>query len=473
MAWRRARAPHRASPFPLPFFSRARALWHHARPMIETATRGPERASRGSGLAEKLRRAFSIRRNLRLLLVPPEGHLRPLDGLRALSILWVIVFHAGWYAAPFIPIPTYVALLGSPWMLPVWRGDFGVDVFFVLSGFLIAGMLVDERESAGRIHFGLFYVRRLLRLWPALGVAVLLDVLLIGDNSSMVWANLLYVSNFIPILRAAMGWTWSLAIEEQFYLVCPWIVGALAPLRDRPRLRTTLIVAAALALCGVGAWIVFKRRFRAIDAEIVVNRDFRRWARAYDHLYVKPWMRAGPLLMGVAAAYLYRARGVMSALSRARVAPVIGLLVAVVVAGVSMHWPIVVGARRWIEITYLATYRTLFGAAIAYLLLLSVSEHPMGRAIGRALSSRVLYPIGQLAYAAYLLNPIVSLVVHRAFAPLVWMGKAPVMGLFLPLDLIGTLIAAATLHLLVERPFMELRPRAAPAREPLGEPRTT
>lgn len=409
-------------------------------------------------MEERLRRAFSLRRNLQLLFVPPEGHLRPLDGLRALSILWVVVFHTAWYAGPFIPVPTYASMVFSEWMVPVWRGDFGVDVFFVLSGFLIAGMLVDERERTGGLRLGLFYVRRLLRLWPALGVACFFEVLVVGDNSSMLWANLLYVSNFIPILRAAMGWTWSLAIEEQFYMVCPWLVRGLAPVRDRRRLA--VIAAITVLLSGVAAWVVVRGRFHAVDAEIVVNRDLQRWARGFDHLYVKPWMRAGALLMGVGAAYVYRARAAMEALARARALPVIGLALALAVAAVSVHWPLVVGAPRPVEVAYLALFRTTFGAATAYVLLLAVSQHPLGRALGRVLSSRALYPFGQLAYSAYLLNPIVATLVHRQLAPLVWLGKASPMTAFLAADLVATFVAAAVLHLLIERPFMELRPKA-------------
>lgn len=426
--------------------------------MSSPPDREPDRDARTAPLGERLGDAFSLRRNARRLFAPPESHLRPLDGLRALSILWVVVFHTGWYTAPHIPVPIYARLILSPWMLPVWRGDFGVDIFFVLSGFLIAGMLIDEREATGRLHLGLFYVRRLLRLWPALAVAVVIDVILFGDNSGMVWANLLYVSNFIPILRAAMGWTWSLAIEEQFYLVCPWLVRGLAPLRRRSRLL--VIAAVTLALCGVAAWVVQRGRFHAADTEIVVNRAFRRWARDYDHLYVKPWMRAGPLLMGVAAAYVYRIRGAMDTLARRRVLGALALLAAIGVALASMHWPLVVGAPRALEIAYIATFRTAFGAAIAYVLLLSLSRHPIGLALGRALSARALYPIGQLAYSAYLLNPMVATLIHRKLAPYVWLGKASPMELFLPLDLVATFAAAAALHLLIERPFMELRPKA-------------
>lgn len=408
---------------------------------------------------ERLRSAFSLQRNLRILLVPPEGHLRPLDGLRALSILWVVVFHAGWYVGRHIPVSTYAALLFSPWMLPVWRGDFGVDVFFVLSGFLIAGMLIDERDRHGRVRLSLFYARRLLRLWPALGVAVVAHVLFLDDHPEMVWANLLYINNFIPILHGTMGWTWSLAIEEQFYLICPWLVSACAQVRANVRLAG--LAGIGFALCGVAAWVVVAGAFHAIDSEIVVNRDFGRWAVGYDHLYVKPWMRAGPLLAGVAAAYIFRLPEVMDVLSRTRVLPAAGLVVAMVVAAACMHWPIVVGAPRAVEVAYLAVYRTAFGVAVAYVLLLSVSRHPVGAMLGRALSSRWLYPIAQLSYSAYLINPIVTTLIHQALAPLVWMGKASPMPLFVPLDMLGTFLAAAAIHVLVERPFMELRPRAA------------
>ena len=427
-------------------------------------TAGSADARVAIGAGSPLSRALSLRRNARALVTPPatqsgHPHLAPLDGLRALSILWVALFHVGWYTPQHLTAPAYLGLLGATWMIPLWRGDFGVDVFFVLSGLLIAGMLIDERGKTGTLRLGLFYARRLLRLWPALAVALLLDVLLIGDHPDMTWANLLYVSNFLPIQRTGMGWTWSLSIEEQFYLLCPWLIGAIAGLRASGRAAVLASLLAGLALVAGG--VVVRGGFHAIDTEIVINRDLASWAAAFDALYDKPWMRAGPLLAGVAAAYLLRAPRVMQALARARVLGVLGLGAALAIAAAATHWELFAGAPRGVEVLYLATFRTVFGAAIAYVAVLSLSQHPAGRGLGRALSARALYPIAQLSYAAYLLNPIATQLVHRAMGPLVRGGGARAIAALAPLDLAATFLAAAALHLLIERPFMELRPRAS------------
>lgn len=366
------------------------------------------------------------------------------------------MFHAGWYGGPFLPFPKYLAMLEARWMLPVWRGDFGVDVFFVLSGFLISGLLIEERSKSGTLALARFYSRRLLRLWPALCVAAALEVSIIGDNSAAIWANLFYVSNFVPILHAAMGWTWSLAIEEQFYLVCPWLVGALANRSVRARMVALFVLGATL--CAVGAYVVATGGFQAVDAEIAVNRDFVRWSIGFDHLYVKPWMRAGPLLCGVAAAYLFRAERFMERLSASRALGILGAGLALVIGCLSTHWPMLVGAPRFVEVGFLAVFRTTFGAAVAYLVLFSLSGHSVGRQLGRWLSHRAFYPLAQLAYGAYLLNPIVCTVVHGAMRAKVIRDGWPPMAAFLPLDVAATFVGAAVLYVFVERPFMVLRP---------------
>jgi peptidoglycan/LPS O-acetylase OafA/YrhL len=149
-----------------------------------------------------------------------------LDALRGLAIL-LVIFHN---ASEKFPALHLQGLFANGWM--------GVDLFFVLSGFLITGILLDTKLSEGYLKN--FYARRCLRIWPLyysviFFMFVVLPLLsrsegrIIFEKSSPWWAYPLFLQNFLisPVSTAAagaLGVTWSLAIEEQFYLVWPWIV---------------------------------------------------------------------------------------------------------------------------------------------------------------------------------------------------------------------------------------------------------
>ena len=147
------------------------------------------------------------------------------QGLRAVAVLSVIAFHAG---------------------LPVPGGFAGVDVFFVISGFVITAMLAREIRARGRIHFGQFYLRRFKRLTPALAlmlsVTLLMSAALLGPfGTQQVAAQtglgaVLLVANFViatttggyfdaPAETNPLLHTWSLSVEEQFYLFFPALLG--------------------------------------------------------------------------------------------------------------------------------------------------------------------------------------------------------------------------------------------------------
>jgi len=120
----------------------------------------------------------------------------------------------------------------------------------------------------------------------------------------------------------------------------------------------------------------------------------------------------------------------------------------------------------------MASYRSVFGACVAYVLLLVLSKQPLGHALGRVLAARPLVPIAQLAYAAYLVNPIVSHVLAHRFGPSLVGSAARVHLLAFPSELVVTLAIAFVIHILVERPFMELRPRVPPPSSDVVAPRS-
>jgi len=168
----------------------------------------------------------------------PLGYRPELDGLRGLAVLGVMVFHSG--------------LLVGGWL--------GVDVFFALSGFLITTLLLEEHDSTGRIHFGRFYLRRALRLLPALvTLVVVLAAVLLATTSPeyriylalYVAAVLFYFANWVEPFGIPLAWgfghTWSLAIEEQFYLIWPITLAALLRFVRR-RAAIAVIVAGGAVL---------------------------------------------------------------------------------------------------------------------------------------------------------------------------------------------------------------------------------
>ena len=199
-----------------------------------------------------------------------------LDGLRAIAVALVIVTHAKW-----------------PW--PNNGGDTGVTAFFVLSGFLITNLLVSQRERQGRIHILAFYRRRIIRLGPAL-LGVLAFTLVFGmavgwgpgrDWQVGIVSSLAYVSNWVQVGDVnidPLGHTWSLAIEEQFYLIWPAV---LILLRGRALVFAIVVIIAVslIRIVATGPFEYFSTAAR-VDAILVgcvlalVGASWSRWYAA-------------------------------------------------------------------------------------------------------------------------------------------------------------------------------------------------
>jgi len=393
--------------------------------------------------------------------------------MRAIALLWVISCHTGWFAWGSLPPFRYRNLLHAPWMLPFWRGDFAVEVFFVMSAFLIAGIITDERTRTGTFRVGTFYARRLIRLWPTLALAALFDAEVGLSNVDVSFLpNLLYFNNLLPVATVRMGWTWSLAIEEQFYLVVPWLLSALRAIDTRVRVwreRFDPVIAGLIVVLllqiTIAACVVVAFDLHAHDTEIAADRSVASGRLGYDLLYSKPWMRFGPLLVGVGCSHLYRKPGLMARLGASGAGGGIVLVIATVLAMLSTHWPLFADAPRWAEVLYMASFRAVFGLAVGYGMLFVLTKHRLGAAIGRFLGLPLFFPLAQLAYCAYLVNPVIALRSHLWLAPDVrWLPLPRAYLTLAGFDLLGTFSAALVLSLLIERPSMELRKVLVPSR---------
>lgn len=322
------------------------------------------------------------------------GHRPGLDGLRAVAILLVIASHAG---------------------LNERSGQVGVVVFFTLSGFLIATLLLEEADRTGRISVRGFYRRRALRLLPALVLMVAtvsaLNALLPGLTQTRTQVgSLFYVANWTRLYDHshidALAHTWSLAIEEQFYLLAPVLV---IVLRRRPRcLAAVCMIGAAVSLSERAAFVLTGHTVRA-------------------HLGTDTQIDA--LLIGVALAALMKTTWRPSA--GAAWVPALGAAAVLAV----LTQPVV--SLRTFQIAG-ATLTSL--AAVA--LILVALDHP------GALRSGPLVWIGQRSYGIYLWHyPLLKLALRSGVS---WEIKAPI-------AVVLSIAIAAASYRWVERPFLQMK----------------
>ncbi len=188
----------------------------------------------------------------------PKGRrsIPSLDGLRAVAVLMVIVSHLyGWSSLP-----------QTGWahdlFVSIGQGGLGVSIFFVISGFLITTLLLQEQERTGTIGLGRFYFRRAMRIFPPYYVYLLVAAAAawwmhraIPLKGLLVSAG--YISNYVPYTwlgGSPGGWyllhTWSLSVEEQFYLLWPFLL-LLVARRNAVRLAFGILLAAPFARLGM------------------------------------------------------------------------------------------------------------------------------------------------------------------------------------------------------------------------------
>ena len=334
-----------------------------------------------------------------------------LDGLRALSIVAVVWHHTH---------------PGFAWAVSR-RGFLGVDLFFVISGFLIVSLLLRERDRCGEIRLGAFYARRSLRIFPlnyavALGVTAL--ALATGANTAPALVQdlpfvLTYTGNWVP-MASMLSITWSLAAEEQFYLVWPFVERHLAR-HARTVLGVSLLVSAGIALAHAHlGW------FAGVPA-FLVETTFT------------------PILLGVALAHGLHVPG-----GFARLAPLLGprwsapLALAVLLVLGSVPSPDISGVLR-----------VSIQVCCAWLVGACVIREDHGAAT--ALRWRVLARIGVVSYGIYLLQ-YVAMDIARRLLQRVESGSTE---LLFVLTMLLSWLAAEISFRTFERFFLRLKERFA------------
>jgi peptidoglycan/LPS O-acetylase OafA/YrhL len=336
-----------------------------------------------------------------------------LDGLRAVSILIVFAAHAG--VAPLIP------------------GGFGVTVFFFLSGFLITTLLIREHHMHGSISIRGFYLRRLVRLGPPLLITLAFAALLAtlglaaGDLApEAILSHIFFFSNYLTVLVPEAGNNvvgldilWSLAVEEHFYLVYPWVFMLL--MAGAIGLRSFLVVLAAVLL------------WRAVNVFVIGTNEW--------DIYIRTDTRIDSLLYGCVLALLVE-RGQARRLFADRfMVPLLIVAGGVLVLTFVLRDPSFRSTLRY----------TLQGLALMPIFYFAVLRHEHW--LFRPLNWKPMRRLGQYSYTLYLVHFVI-------IEALILNGVAPdSMPLFVLIAAVLSVGYAALVFEYVEKPLKPLRQR--------------
>lgn len=376
----------------------------------------------------------------------PAGTLPALDGLRAIAIVLVLFRHA---VRPFHPEGAPLLPLGR-WDLatPLVNGWMGVDLFFVLSGFLIAHHIrrrYGRRSDAGALRD--YLMRRALRIVPAYYAVLLLAVsgafplypVAPDDLGRRLGYHMLFMQDYLPADILVVFW--SLGVEEKFYLLAPVLLTATFALRRR-WMRYAALGALALtpSLLRAQTWLGSPP---GLDYE------------SFFALFRSPFhLSFDGLAVGMLCALVY---GDRAQLGWTRVRPVTSALFwsgAILVGGLLCATPL------------LAVIGPFQAVALQAVLALGMGAMVLGVALGggpqNALGARALFVVSTLSYALYLVHYALIPGVLAALAAtldLTHLPRALQLTLFLPPYLLVSFAVAAALHYAVEKPFLLLRQR--------------
>ena len=345
------------------------------------------------------------------------SYIPSLDGIRALSVLAVIVYHANKLWLP--------------------GGFLGVEVFFVISGYLITLLLLAESEKSGTVSLKQFWLRRARRLLPALWVVVLgvvvfaalfqreilgtlrgdvIAALFYGFNWFQVWVGTSYFTSFefVPLRHL-----WSLAVEEQFYLIWPVVMLVVAKFgKRRLPIVSAVFVLIAVAL-AVYTGVVYQPGVISTIADTPEQfmSLFGQSVSRVDYLFLGTITRSSGLLLGAALAIWWRPWLLQnSRAGESKLYDIVGFGGLVALAFMMWRFNTVIEGTDGGTVGYDLLFRGgFFLTDIASVALIAAAVHPGSKVIARGLSNPILVWLGRRSYGFYLFHwPVFQF--YRRFA---------------------------------------------------------
>lgn len=406
-----------------------------------------------------------VKTYLNRLFKRPKHNYKAIDGIRAIAVLWVIFFHS-WLFQYLDFKDVGESIFNYPYLIWITKGDLGVDLFFVISGFLIGTILFKELRRTGKLNFKNFYLRRFLRLLPVYIFAMILGLYFIeGDSWKSAWSNLLYINNYVN--GSYMGWTWSLAIEEQFYIIIPFLIAFVIP-----KFKNKIPVFLFLALLCIG--MTYYYSVEIFGFKVPFDSEFLddKWKDWFWGYYMLTHLRYGGLLSGVIGAYLnvYHQESIKNFFNKKRyistIIFVLSMIVFVAISSISLgQWTnlsssIFDGYNNNIPSFYEVVHREIFSYAVVFIIFSCLySNSKIVKPVNSFLSSKVFYPLAQISYSAYLFHEMFMFWFFPKFNLYAkgFLSNLEIVMANSIISLVIIIFASTLMYLFVEQPFQDLK----------------
>ena len=377
---------------------------------------------------------FSFISNTRKLLSTrtAKGPLACLNGLRVISMWWVIQGHTYSFATLNLGNVIYAesTLVKRFTFQAIVNGSFSVDTFFFLSGLLVAYLALREIREKGKLNWIYYFLHRYWRLTPLYAFVMLIFMslfmyLITGPFQWLAtdpkhgilyeashgcrdywWSNLLYINNFYPNYgydTGCMGWTWYLANDMQFYMV----IGPVLIILFKYHKIAGVVTGLSLVIAGVAirGFLVSWYGIQILGGTPTKHKTDP-WGN--QGLYIRPWARMSVYIIGILTGFFLHT--IRCRLKMNKVQSIIGWCLAIgtalaVVYGMYDHNKDSTVMSLTASGFYVSLSRTAWSLSLAWLVLACSTGY--GGPVNWFLSWKIWAPLGRLTYAAYLVHPII------------------------------------------------------------------